>query len=280
LKAASLQSALEREAWDGEWYRRAFFDDGTPLGSAASDECRIDSIAQSWSVLSGAGDGTGGTDGSGRARKAMESVERLLIRREDRLLLLLSPPFDRTAHDPGYIKGYPPGVRENGGQYTHAAIWSLMAFAELGEGDKSLDLFDLLNPIHHAGSPGAMAKYKVEPYVVAADIYSEPPHAGRGGWTWYTGAAGWLHRAGLESILGFRKRGAMLSLDPCIPRRWKGFEIAYRHGGSLYRIDVENPRGVCRGVSRVSLDGVLLPGEGIVPLIDDGREHQVQVVLG
>jgi cyclic beta-1,2-glucan synthetase len=210
----------------------------------------------------------------------MGSVERLLVRREDRLLLLLSPPFDRTSHDPGYIKGYPPGVRENGGQYTHAAIWSLMAFAGLGEGDKSAEFFDLLNPILQAGSPAGMARYRVEPYVVAADIYSEPPHTGRGGWTWYTGAAGWLHRAGLESILGFRKRGSTLSIDPCIPRRWEAYEMTYRHGRTLYRIGVENPRGVCRGVSRVSLDGALLPGERFVPLIDDGGEHVVQVVLG
>jgi cyclic beta-1,2-glucan synthetase len=271
--AASLEASLAREAWDGAWYRRAFFDDGTPLGSAANDECRIDSISQSWAVLSGAGERQ-------RARRAMESVERMLIRREDRLALLLSPPFDRTSLDPGYIKGYPPGIRENGGQYTHAAIWSVMAFAELGEGDKAADLFDLLNPIHHASSRADVRRYKVEPYAVAADIYSEPPHVGRGGWTWYTGAAGWLHRAGLEWILGFRKRGSGLRIDPCIPRWWKGFEITYRFGGTLYQITVENPTGVCRGVSRVSLDGTLLPGEALVPLSDDGGEHQVVVVLG
>jgi cyclic beta-1,2-glucan synthetase len=271
--AALLAASLEREGWDGEWYRRAFFDDGTPLGSAANDECRIDSISQSWAVLSGAGD-------KERARRAMASVERLLLKPEDRLLLLLSPPFDRTPLDPGYIKGYPPGVRENGGQYTHAGVWSVMAFAELGEGDKAAYLFDLLNPIHHATSRAGVHRYRVEPYTVAADIYSEPPHAGRGGWTWYTGAAGWLHRAGLETILGFRKRGSTLCIDPCIPHRWKGFEITYRHGRTLYRIRVENPAGVCRGVSRASLDGTRLPGEARIPLSDDGREHLVQVVLG
>jgi cyclic beta-1,2-glucan synthetase len=269
---ASLQEALEREAWDGEWYRRAFFDDGTPLGSIRDNECRIDSVAQSWAVLSGAGD-------RGRARQAMESVERQLVQREDRLLLLLSPPFDGTPLDPGYIKGYPPGIRENGGQYTHAGVWSLMAFAELGEGDKAGDLFSLLNPIHHASNRGEVRKYKVEPYVVAADIYSQPPHAGRGGWTWYTGAAGWLHRAGLESILGFRRRGRTLHLDPCIPKAWRGFEISYRFGGAVYRISVENPTGVCRGVSRASLDGSVLAA-GSVPLTDDGRTHDVRVVLG
>jgi cyclic beta-1,2-glucan glucanotransferase len=273
MRAASLQASLEREGWDGEWYRRAFFDDGTPLGSVANDECRIDSISQSWAVLSGAGNRE-------RARQAMDSVERHLVRREDRLLLLVSPPFDRTPLDPGYIKGYPPGIRENGGQYTHAAVWAAMAFAELGEGDKAFDLFKLLDPIRHAATPEDVDKYKVEPYAVASDVYSEPPHAGRGGWTWYTGAAGWLHRGGLEWILGFRKRGSALRIDPCIPRAWKGFEIAYRHGRALYRITVENPKGVCRGVSRVSLDGALLPGEALVPLSDDGREHQVQVVLG
>jgi len=271
--AASLEASLEREAWDGEWYRRAFFDDGTPLGSAQNEECRIDSISQSWAVLSGAGSRE-------RARQAMESVDRNLVRPADRLLLLLTPPFDRTPLDPGYIKGYPPGVRENGGQYTHAAIWSVIAFAEMGDGDKATDLFDLLNPIGHAGSRAEARKYKVEPYVVAADIYSEPPHAGRGGWTWYTGAAGWLHRAGLEWVLGFRKRGSMLGIDPCIPRRWKGFEITYRHGRTLYRITVENPKGVSRGVARVTLDGAPLSGEALVPLSDDGHEHQVHVVLG
>ncbi len=271
--ADALRGSLEREAWDGEWYRRAYFDDGTPLGAAANDECRIDSISQSWAVLSGAGDRK-------RARRAMESVEHHLVRREDRLLPLLSPPFDRTPLDPGYIKGYPPGIRENGGQYTHAAIWSVLAFAELGEGDRAADLFDLLNPIHHAGDRAGVHRYRVEPYAVAADIYSEPPHVGRGGWTWYTGSAGWLHRAGLEWILGFRKRGSALMIDPCIPRRWKEFEITYRHGRTRYRITVENPKGVCHGVSRVGLDGAPLPGEALVPLTDDGREHHIEVVLG
>jgi len=210
----------------------------------------------------------------------MGSAEDHLVRRDDRLLLLLAPPFDRLPHDPGYIKGYPPGVRENGGQYTHAAIWSVMAFAALNEGDKAAGLFSLLNPIHHADQGEGLRRYLVEPYVVAADVYSEPPHTGRGGWTWYTGAAGWLHRAGLESILGFRKRGAWLSLDPCIPRGWKGFEIAYRHGRTLYRISVENPQGVSRGVSRISLDDLPLAAGALVPLADDGREHRVLVLLG
>jgi cyclic beta-1,2-glucan synthetase len=272
-KAAAFLAALEEEAWDGEWYRRAFFDDGTPLGSARNDECQIDSIAQSWAVICGAGDRR-------RARQAMESVEQRLLRRDERLMLLFSPPFDDTPLDPGYVKGYLPGVRENGGQYTHAAIWSAVATAMLGEGDKALELFNVLSPIHHASNPADVEVYKVEPYAVAADIYSEAPHVGRGGWTWYTGAAAWLYRLGLESILGFQKRGAALRIDPCIPRGWTGFEIAYRHGDALYRIAVENPKGVCRGVSRLSLDGTPLQGEALVPLIDDAREHQVQVVLG
>jgi cyclic beta-1,2-glucan synthetase len=272
-RAASLAAALDEEAWDGEWYTRAFFDDGTPLGSAQNDECQIDSLAQSWAVLSGAGD-------VGRARQAMDSVARRLVRQEDRLLLLLSPPFDETPLDPGYIKGYLPGIRENGGQYTHAAIWSVMAFAQLGEGDKSFDLFNLLNPIHHASRRASAHRYKVEPYAVAADVYSAPAHVGRGGWTWYTGSAAWLYRAGLESILGFRKRGSGIGIDPCIPREWKRFEIVHRHGATLYRIEVENPNAVCRGVCGVSLDGTPLPVEALVPLSDDGLEHRIHVVLG
>jgi cyclic beta-1,2-glucan synthetase len=271
--AASLEASLDAEAWDGEWYKRAFFDDGTPLGSAQNDECQIDSIPQSWAVISGAGD-------EQRARRAMESVDQRLVRRTDRLMPLFSPPFDRTALDPGYVKGYVPGIRENGGQYTHAAVWSVVAFAMLGDGGRAVELFDLLSPIHHASSRADLHRYKGEPYAVAADVYSCPPHVGRGGWTWYTGAAGWLYRAGLEWILGFRKRGAALWFDPCIPPEWKNFEITYRHGSSLYRITVENPKGVSRGVSQISVDGTLLSGQASVPLSDDGSEHRVQVVLG
>ena len=271
--AESVVAALDAKAWDGAWYRRAFFDDGTPLGSVQNEECQIDSIAQSWAVITGAGD-------KQRARQAMESVEQRLIRRDDRLMLLLSPPFNRTPLDPGYIKGYVPGIRENGGQYTHAAAWAVVAFAMLGEGGKAVELFNLLSPIHHASRRANIHRYKVEPYAVAADVYSEHPHVGRGGWTWYTGAAGWLYRAGLESILGFRKKGATLSIDPCIPPQWKHYEIRYRHGGTLYRITVENPDGVSRGVSRISLDGRPIAREMLIPLCDDGSEHRVEVVLG
>jgi cyclic beta-1,2-glucan synthetase len=182
--------------------------------------------------------------------------------------------------DPGYIKGYPPGIRENGGQYTHAAAWASIAFARLGDGDKSFGLFNMLNPIHHASRRADVNRYKVEPYVAAADVYFEPSHVGRGGWTWYTGAAGWLHRTGLEWILGFRKEGSALRLDPCIPKHWPGFEIRYRHGSSSYRILVANPKGVCRGVSRILLDGKLLPQDAPITLMDDGQEHQVEVELG
>jgi cyclic beta-1,2-glucan synthetase len=270
--AARLRSALERDGWDGGWYRRGYFDDGTALGSSASEECRIDSIAQSWSVLSRAAE-------PGRARRAMAAVEQLLIRRDEGLALLFTPPFERTALDPGYIKGYPPGVRENGGQYTHAAAWSVMAFAALGEGDQAASLFSLLNPIHHASTRADVQRYKVEPYAVAADVYSVFPHVGRGGWTWYTGSAGWLYRAGMESILGFRVQGEFLVLDPCIPRAWPGFEIVYRHRSSRYEIAVENPKGVSRGVASVELDGKAL-AEGRVALVDDGAVHKVRVVLG
>jgi cyclic beta-1,2-glucan synthetase len=272
--AAALRASLEREGWDGEWYRRGYYDDGTPLGSSASEECRIDSIAQSWSVISGAAEPE-------RARRAMAAVDQQLIRREDRLALLFAPPFDRTSLDPGYIKGYPPGIRENGGQYTHAAAWSVIAFAALGEGDKAAELFSLLNPINHASTRADVQRYKVEPYAVAADVYSVAPHVGRGGWTWYTGSAGWLYRAGLEAILGFRVQGAFLVLDPCIPKAWPWFEIVFKYRSARYEIAVENPRGVSRGVAHATLDGKALPeGPARVPLADDGAVHKVRVLLG
>jgi cyclic beta-1,2-glucan synthetase len=272
--AEGLRQALERDAWDGNWYRRGYFDDGTPLGSASSEECRIDSIAQSWSVISGAADPV-------RSASAMAAMDGQLVRRRDGLILLFTPPFDRTALDPGYIKGYPPGIRENGGQYTHAGIWSVIAFAMLGDGDKAAELFSISNPIQRASTRAGVQRYKVEPYVVCADVYSEPPHVGRGGWTWYTGAAGWMYRAGLEWILGFRLRGAELVIDPCVPRTWRGFEIAFRFGSARYQIAVENPRGVSRGVTRVELDGQALSEERTrIPLADDGATHRVRVVLG
>ncbi len=272
--AVALQTSLERDGWDGNWYRRGFFDDGTPFGSAASDECRINSIAQSWSVISGAAD-------PARAARAMEAVEDQLIRREAGLALLFTPPFDHTPLDPGYIKGYPPGIRENGGQYTHAAAWSVIAFATLGDGDKAADLFSLINPINHSSTRASIQRYKVEPYVIAADVYSEAPHVGRGGWTWYTGSAGWMYRAGIEFILGLRLQGAFLLLTPCIPKHWPHFEVVFRYGSTRYEIVVENPHGVCRGITHVELDGQPLSEGSIrVPLRDDGTTHRIRAVLG
>jgi cyclic beta-1,2-glucan synthetase len=271
---ASLGTALETDGWDGEWYRRAFFDDDTALGSASNSECRIDSIAQSWSVISQAGE-------PGRAKRAMAAVDKYLVRREENIVLLFDPPFDKTSHDPGYIKAYPPGVRENGGQYTHGAVWSVIAFAMLGDGDKASELFSMLNPINHTRTPDAIRRYKVEPYVACADVYSQPPHAGRGGWTWYTGSAGWMYRAGLEWILGFRLYGAKLTLNPCIPKAWPGYSLAFRYKSARYDIRVENPDGVCRGVVIAELDGVALPeNKALVPLADDGATHRLRVVLG
>ena len=269
----ALRRALERDGWDGDWYRRAFFDDGTPLGSAANAECRIDSIAQSWSVISGAANPP-------HAERAMAAVEEFLVRRGDELILLFTPPFDHSNVDPGYIKGYLPGIRENGGQYTHGAIWSILAFAALGDGDKAGELFSIVNPINHASTRAGVQRYKVEPYVMAADVYSEPPHLGRGGWTWYTGSAGWMYQAGIESILGFRLRRTTLLIEPCIPRAWPGYEIDFRYHSTTYAIVVENPLGVSRGVASLELDGQALPvGDGI-PLADDGISHRVRVVLG
>ncbi len=270
---SELKESLEREAWDGHWYRRAYFDDGTPLGAAVNDACRIDSIAQSWSVISAAAD-------PARQERAMAAVDEHLVRRADGVVLLFTPPFDDTPLEPGYVKGYLPGVRENGGQYTHAAIWSAIAFAALGHGDKAAELFAMLNPINHAGTEAGVQRYKVEPYVVAADVYAEPPHVGRGGWTWYTGSAGWMYRAGLESILGFRLRGARLVVDPCIPRAWHGFEMVFRYRSARYDILVENPQGVSRGVSSVEVDGVALDGDLSIMLADDQRTHRVRIVLG
>lgn len=266
-EAARLQSNIEAKAWDGEWYRRAYFDDGTPLGSSTNDECRIDSIAQSWAVLSGAAD-------PDRCRQAMESVDRHLVRREARLIQLFDPPFDRSELEPGYIKGYIPGVRENGGQYTHAAIWTVMAFARLGEISKAWELFSLLNPVRHAADPEGMARYKVEPYVVAADIYSVAPHTGRGGWTWYTGSAGWMYRLIVETLLGLEVEADRLRLDPLLPDEWDGFRLHYRYRDTLYHLHIS--RGGDRRL--VTVDGVECP-DGTVSLVNDHRDHAVELKL-
>ena len=272
LHVSALKAAIERDGWDGEWYRRAYFDDGTPLGSAGDAECRIDSVAQSWGVISGAAD-------PDRAARAMAAVERHLVNRRDRLVRLLAPPFDQMSREPGYIKGYVPGVRENGGQYSHAAVWVVLAFAALGEGDKAGELFRMLNPVHRISSRADVQRYKVEPYIVAGDVCAEPPHVGRGGWTWYSGAAGWLYRAGVEWMLGFRLRGAMLSIDPCVPRHWPGYSIRFRYHAAVYDITVDNPRHVSRGVTLIELDGTALTAHRNIPLVVDGNHH-VRVVLG
>jgi cyclic beta-1,2-glucan synthetase len=273
-RLAELTAAVEREAWDGGWYRRAFFDDGTPLGTDTAGACRIDSIAQSWAVIAGGGDPV-------RARAAMDAVDRELVRRRDGLVLLFTPPFDGGRSDPGYIQGYPPGVRENGGQYTHGAIWSVIAFAALGDGDRAGELLSLLNPVNRTRAATGLHRYMNEPYVVAADVCSEPPHVGRCGWTWYTGSAGWMYRAAVEWILGLRVERARLRVDPCIPRAWPRFEAMLRYHSTRYQITVENPRGVSRGVAEIRYDGRRLPdGESAATLEDDGGVHRIDVLLG
>jgi cyclic beta-1,2-glucan synthetase len=269
--AAALEPALEA-TWDGEWYLRAYYDDGTPLGSHTDAECRIDSIAQSWSVLSGVAP-------PDRAAQAMASLGRDLVLQDAGLMLVLAPPFDRTPHDPGYIKGYPPGLRENGGQYTHAATWAVLATAALGDGDRAAMLFGLLNPVRRALTQEAADRSKVEPYAVVADVYSVAPHVGRGGWSWYTGSAGWMQRAGMEGILGIRVLGVCLHVDPCIPRDWPGFEATIAWRSAHYRIVVENSGRVCNSVASVRLDGASL-APGPIPLLDDGGVHLVEVALG
>ncbi|MEO5590227.1 MAG: glucoamylase family protein [Gemmatimonadaceae bacterium] len=263
--------AVEESAWDGAWYRRAYYDDGAILGSKESDDCKIDSIAQSWSVISHAAP-------SDRSSQAMRSLNEYLVREDARLIMLLTPPFNDSTHDPGYIQGYLPGVRENGAQYTHAALWAVLATALEGEGDRAMHLFNLINPVTHATTPEDVATYKVEPYVVAADVYTADGHLGRGGWTWYTGSASWLYRVGLESILGFTKRAETLELNPCIPSTWGQFSVEYRHDDSTYTILIRNPEGVQRGVVSVTVDGV--ETGGAIDLLSDGNPHEVIVTMG
>jgi cellobiose phosphorylase len=267
-EAAQLRQNLEQNGWDGKWYRRAYFDDGSPLGSSVNPECQIDSIAQSWSVLSGAGDHE-------RSRMAMEAVDERLVRREHGLIQLLDPPFDKSALNPGYIKGYVPGVRENGGQYTHAAIWAAMAFARLGDNRRAWELFTMINPVNHARSTEETATYKVEPYVVAADVYAAPSHTGRGGWTWYTGSAAWMYRLIVESLLGLTLEVDKLRFTPCLPADWVGFKMHYRYRETVYHIAVlQTPAG--NGEMRVSVDGVE-QHDKTIPLVDDHKEHWVEV---
>ncbi|MCX5830020.1 MAG: cyclic beta 1-2 glucan synthetase [Deltaproteobacteria bacterium] len=269
-EAGKLSGHIEEHGWDGEWYLRAFFDDGSPLGSAGNPECRIDSIPQSWSVLSGAGSAT-------RSRVAMDAVDKYLVRREHALIQVLDPPFDKSNLNPGYIKGYVPGVRENGGQYTHGAIWVAMAFAAMGDSRRAWELLAMINPVNHGGSPEGIGTYKVEPYVVAADVYAVPPHTGRGGWTWYTGSAGWMYRLIVESLLGLRLEVDKLHIAPCLPADWEGFMVHYRYRETIYHIKVVQ-RDADENERRVTVDGVV-QREQTIPLADDHGEHFVEVVV-
>jgi cyclic beta-1,2-glucan synthetase len=269
-----LRSALDAAGWDGGWYRRAYYDDGAPLGSSGSDECRIDALAQAWAVLSGAAPAE-------RARLALEAMERHLVDEGAGIIRLLAPPFDRTPHDPGYIKGYLPGVRENGGQYTHAALWAVRALAEAGLRERAAPLLEMLNPIRHGDSPERIARYRAEPYVVAADVYGVAPHQGRGGWTWYTGSAGWMFRVALESILGVGiAGGSTLILRPCIPEAWTGFTVRYRLPGGNTRYEVRVRRSVEPTAVKGAPGARVADGAVYIPLTPDGAVHRIDVGLG
>jgi cellobiose phosphorylase len=273
-ESTRLRENLERHGWDGAWYRRAYFDDGTPLGSADNSECQIDSVSQSWSVLSGAGDAE-------RVQMAMQAVDERLVRREHALIQLLAPPFDQSDLDPGYIKGYVPGVRENGGQYTHSAIWAAMAFAALGDTRRAWELTTMINPANHSTSRDAIETYKVEPYVMAADVYAVTPHTGRGGWTWYTGSAGWMYRLIVESLLGLRLEVDRLHVAPRLPGHWDTLKIHYRHRETVYHIAITQTRagdGGARGERRMTVDGVEQELQAIA-LVDDRREHAVAICV-
>jgi cyclic beta-1,2-glucan synthetase len=276
----ALRAALECEAWDGEWYRRGWYDDGAPHGSHASDECRIDALAQAWAVLSGVAP-------HGRAEQAMRSLEAHLVSEPERLIRLLSPPFQDTPHDPGYIKGYVAGVRENGGQYTHAALWVVRAFAALGQRDRAAKLLTMLSPVTHGGTAELARRYKVEPFVVAADVYGVEPHVGRGGWTWYTGSSGWMYRVALESVLGVTlEHGDTLVVRPCIPDDWPGFTLTWRPPGkenTVVEVVVRNPDACSAAVVHATLDGAettVSDGAAHVPLPDTAGTHRLEVLLG
>jgi cyclic beta-1,2-glucan synthetase len=276
-EAEQLRANVEAHAWDGAWYRRAYFDDGSPLGSSLNEECQIDSISQSWAVISQGGEPV-------RVRQAMAAVDQRLIRRDDRLIWLLAPPFDKSPVEPGYIKGYVPGVRENGGQYTHAAIWTAMAFAMMGDRRRAWELCSMLNPINRSLQAKEVSIYKVEPYVMSADVYSAAGHVGRGGWTWYTGAAGWMYRLALETLLGVELQSDRLRFKPCVPDDWSEYKIHYRYRTTTpYHITVRRIGPSPVVVRRLTVDGVAMEANGescVIPLIDDRREHHVDVDLG
>jgi cellobiose phosphorylase len=267
-EASILRQNIEKNGWDGNWYRRAYFDDGTPLGSAINQECKIDSIAQSWSVLSGAGETT-------RIHTAMGSLEKYLVHRKESLIQLLDPPFDKTELNPGYIKGYVPGVRENGGQYTHAAIWAAMAFAALKDSQHAWELLNIINPVNHGNSPESILTYKVEPYVIAADVYALSPHTGRGGWTWYTGSASWMYQLITESLLGLRLDVDKLYFEPCLPAEWDNYKMHYRYRETIYDITIIQLRNKDDHPT-VTIDGIQ-HSDNIIPLIDDHQPHWVEV---
>lgn len=269
--AGEIVENIEKNAWDGSWYRRAYFDDGTPLGSASNTECQIDSLAQSWSIISGGGK-------QYRTIEAMGALEHYLVRKDDGIVMLLTPPFDKSSLEPGYIKGYVPGVRENGGQYTHAAVWVVMAFAMIGNGNRAWELYNMINPINHGRTTMEAARYKVEPYVMAADVYAVEPHIGRGGWTWYTGAAGWMYRVCIEYILGLKLRGENLIIDPCIPRAWGQYTMKYKYMDTNYLITVKNPNNQNLGVKTIVVDGVYR-NSNTISLMNDGRDHRIEITL-
>jgi cellobiose phosphorylase len=271
LAADSLAEAIETSAWDGAWYRRAYYDNGQPLGSSESEEAVIDSLSQSWAVISKAGDPE-------RSREALQSAYQKLVKIKDKIVLLLTPPFDKTVEDPGYIKGYPPGVRENGGQYTHGSLWLPMAYAIVGEGGKAVELLKMMHPYQHTGNRGEVDRYRIEPFVTAGDVYDLSGQEGRGGWSWYTGSAAWMYRIWLEEILGFKLLGDRFYIDCCIPKEWDQYRIKYRYKNTIYDISVQNPQHLEKGNTKVTLDGTLLE-DGIVHLVDDGKTHEVKMLL-
>ena len=271
-----LERALNDDGWDGHWYRRAFYDDGTPLGSAQNDECRIDAIAQGWSIISGVAP-------ESRVGSVLDAVDQHLVDERAGIIRLLTPPFDLTGHDPGYIKGYLPGVRENGGQYTHGVLWAVRAFAEAGRTDRAAELLRMIMPVNHTRTPALADRYKTEPYAVAADVYSVEPHVGRGGWTWYTGSAGWMWRVSVETLLGLRREAEALVLTPRVPNDWDGYTLRYRTDarGTVYVVKVV--RDGPGGATSAEVDGEAVTVEGgtaRVPLVSDGAEHAVTVRLG
>ena len=265
-----LKRALNTNGWDGRWYKRAFMDDGNILGSMENDECRIDSIAQSWSIISQAGD-------NDKKYISMDSLENHLVDRENGIIKLLDPPFAKGKLEPGYIKAYLPGVRENGGQYTHAAIWVIIAEALLGFGDKALEFYRMINPIEHSRTKDASNKYKVEPYVIPADIYGAGNLAGRGGWTWYTGSSSWFYKAGIEYILGLKIENGYLRIDPCIPKDWKEYSMQYKWENSVYTIKVSNPNNKNTGVTKVLLNGIEV--ENKIKLDNSNGIYHIEVLM-